>query len=87
MNEQITDTVIRRVGGDMRDEDAETRSEAARVMGQARSEKKAVAVRENGKLGGRPKNIPASDSVKKSVSEAQKLRWRRWREQKAADGA
>jgi len=31
------------------------RSEAARILGSARSEKKATAVRENGKLGGRPR--------------------------------
>lgn len=31
------------------------RSEAARLLGSARSEKKAAAVRENGKLGGRPR--------------------------------
>ncbi len=31
------------------------RSDAARMLGSARSEKKAAAVRENGKLGGRPR--------------------------------
>jgi hypothetical protein len=38
------------------------RSEAARLLGQARSPKKAAAVRENGKLGGRPK-APARVTV------------------------
>jgi len=33
------------------------RSEAARLLGQARTPRKAAAVRENGKLGGRPRKV------------------------------
>ena len=40
------------LGSLLRGEDAEARREAARMMGRARSEKKAAASRENGKKGG-----------------------------------
>ena len=40
------------LGSLLRSEDAEARREAARMMGRARSEKKAASSRENGKKGG-----------------------------------
>jgi len=41
---------------------AEMRREAARQMGMARTAKKAAAVRENGKKGGRPRKKPIEET-------------------------
>jgi hypothetical protein len=60
--------------------DAETRSEAARLMGAVRSERKASAVRANGKLGGRPKGSTQTEAARQKISEAAR---RRWAERKA----
>lgn len=39
-------------------------SEAARLLGQVRTERKAKASRENGKLGGRPRKLTAEERAK-----------------------
>ena len=46
------------------DLDKQARIEAARIMGRAKSEKKAAAVRINGKLGGRPRKAPKESLTK-----------------------
>jgi hypothetical protein len=46
------------------------RSEAARLLGSARSAKKAAAVRENGKLGGRPRTITQQKPLVLTVQKA-----------------
>lgn len=59
--------------------DAILRRAAARQLGQARSERKSAAVRENGKKGGRPAGTKTSAAAKARMREAQ--RQRRAREQ------
>jgi len=61
--------------------EATLRREAARRLGQARSEKKRAAVRENGKKGGRPPGTRTSDEAKARMREAQRERRRREKEQ------
>jgi hypothetical protein len=51
--------------------EAEERREAARRLGQARSERKAAAVRENGKKGGRPPGSRNSAETKARMQQAQ----------------
>ncbi len=48
--------------------------EAARLMGQVRTHAKAVAARENGKRGGRPKGIPMTAEARRKISEALRQR-------------
>ena len=57
------------------------RQEAARRLGQATSERKRAAVRENGKKGGRPRGSRTSGAARARMSAAQ--RQRRAREQEA----
>ena len=52
--------------------DAAARREAARLMGQATTVQKATAARENGRRGGRPKGIPASEETRRKISEARR---------------
>ena len=54
--------------------DGDARREAARLMGQASTEQKAAAARTNGRKGGRPKGIPASEETKRKISEARRRR-------------
>lgn len=56
------------------DEDvsAEARAQAARLMGQVRSEAKARAARENGRRGGRPPGIPQSEETRRKISQAKR---------------
>ena len=61
-------------GGDLQGGDADTRRLAARMMGQASTNAKAAAARANGKKGGRPKGIPASEETKRRISEARRRR-------------
>ena len=51
--------------------------QAARILGSTRSLKKAEAVRENGKKGGRPKGYRVSTETRLKQSEAMKDYWRR----------
>ncbi len=55
-------------------DDLAARREAARLMGQVRTDAKATAARENGKRGGRPKGIPMSDETRRKISEAKRAR-------------
>ena len=59
-------------GGDLQGGDADTRRLAARMMGQASTNAKAAAARKNGKMGGRPKGIPASEETKRKISESRR---------------
>jgi hypothetical protein len=52
----------------------ELRNRAARLIGQARTEAKARAARENGRKGGRPPGIPVSEETKRKISEAMRNR-------------
>lgn len=61
-------------GADLRGADAETRREAARLMGQAATEAKAKAARENGKRGGRPKGMVVSEETRRKISESRRDR-------------
>ena len=54
-------------------EDPENRHIAAKLLGQAKSEAKAKAARENGKLGGRPKGTVVSDETKRKISETKRM--------------
>lgn len=54
--------------------DAALRQEAARAMGQASSEAKRAAVRENGKRGGRPRGSQTTPEAKARMGAAQKQR-------------
>ena len=72
--------------GDSREEaaalrEAALRREAARQMGQAKSERKRAAVRENGKKGGRPRGGQTSAEARARMSAAQQER--RAREQQS----
>jgi hypothetical protein len=57
-------------------EQSEALRQAAAAMGRVKSEKKAAAVRENGKLGGRPKGPgkPHSEETKERMRAAQAAR-------------
>lgn len=57
-------------GATLQDGTEEARREAARLMGSARSERKTLTARENGKSGGRPKGVGQSDETKAKISEA-----------------
>ena len=59
-------------GADLKGGDADARREAARLMGKATTEQKATAARANGRKGGRPKGIPASEETKRKISEARR---------------
>lgn len=61
-------------GAALHNEDADARKEAARLLGQSRSEAKIRAARENGRKGGRPKGIPVSEETRKKMSESKKTR-------------
>ena len=61
-----------RGGAALQGGDADARQEAARLMGQARTDAKTAAARENGKKGGRPKGIPASAETKRKISESRR---------------
>ena len=52
--------------------DGDARREAARLMGQASTDAKARAAQENGRKGGRPKGIPASEETKRRISESRR---------------
>ena len=54
---------------------AELRREAARLLGRVRSERKTIAARENGKLGGRPKDYAVSEDTKRRIAEGVRRRW------------
>ena len=54
----------------VKDASEEARREAARLMGLAKSEEKAAAARENGKLGGRKVGTPQSEETKAKISAA-----------------
>jgi hypothetical protein len=60
-------------GGDVID--TEWRRMAARLMGSVRSEKKAAAARQNGKLGGRPKNYQVGEETRKRIADSMRRRW------------
>jgi hypothetical protein len=62
--------------------DTEWRRAAARLLGSARSEKKAAAARQNGKRGGRPKNYQVGEETRKRIADSMK---RRWAERKGAE--
>lgn len=47
-------------------------SEAARILGQMKSDKKTAAARENGKKGG---THVVTDEMRQKISESQKRRW------------
>jgi hypothetical protein len=71
-------------GKEMRDSDAQVRSEAARAMGRARTPaKQAAAVKRAEKR----KGIPLSEERKEQIRQAQLLRWERYRAEKAAQAA
>lgn len=72
-------------GANLRGEDAETRSLAAKLLGSVRTEKKAQASRENGrKYGG---NRIVTDEMREKMREAQRLRRERERTELEASGA
>lgn len=58
-----------------KDASEEARAEAARLMGSARSARKTAAVRENGKLGGRPKGSTQTPEAKERMAAARKALW------------
>ena len=66
------------------DPDPDARSEAARLLGTIRSERKANAVRENARLGGRPKGMTLTDETRQRIAEAQRRRWAERKEQRKA---
>ena len=59
--------------------DRSAMSEAARQMGSVRSAKKAAAVRENGKRGGRPVGTPQSQETREKIAQAARERWAKHR--------
>ncbi len=61
-------------GADLQGGDADARREAARLMGQASTEVKAQAARENGKRGGRPRGMVVSEETRRKISETKRLR-------------
>ena len=61
-------------GADLQGGDADARREAARLMGQASTEAKVLAARENGKRGGRPKGMVVSEETRRRISETKRLR-------------
>jgi DNA invertase Pin-like site-specific DNA recombinase len=60
----------KKTGKDLQGGDSQTRSEAARLMGQAVTEKKQEAARENGKKGGRPPGTPMSEEAREKIRQA-----------------
>lgn len=62
------------MGSDLQSNDEEKRRSAARLMGQANTEAKAQAARENGKRGGRPKGMVVSEETRRKISEAKRQR-------------
>lgn len=67
-------------------DEAEILREAARIAGSKRTERKAATARENGKKGGRPAGTLASEETKLRMSNSQKARWER-RKQDMAEKA
>lgn len=63
----------------------EARHQAARLMGQARSERKRAAVRENGKKGGRPRGSTNNPESRAKMRDAQRQRREREAAQRVAD--
>ena len=63
------------VGLATKDAGEEARREAARLMGLARTERKAASSRKNGQAGGRPKGSPMSEDAKARISAANRARW------------
>ncbi len=61
-------------GADLQGGDADARREAARLMGQASTEAKVLAARENGKRGGRPKGMVVSAETRRKISETKRSR-------------
>lgn len=53
-------------------ENAEARSQAARLLGRSKTEAKARAARENGRKGGRPKGIPVSEETRRKMGDSKK---------------
>ena len=76
--ESMTDSHAPKTAPDSREEatlrEATLRQEAARRLGQATSERKAAAVRENGKKGGRPAGSRNSAASKARMRDAQRQR-------------
>ena len=54
------------------DPQQQSRREAARLMGKVRTEAKRVAVRRNGRLGGRPKGYRVTDDTRKKISQTKR---------------
>jgi len=57
-----------------KDADQDLLREAARALGRRRSPKKSAAARKNGKKGGRPPGIPASEETKAKIRASQAQR-------------
>jgi len=66
------------------DSDPVERSEAARLLGKVSTDRKAEAARENGKLGGKPKNATDSEETRRLKSDKAKAAWA-LRKQKAGN--
>jgi hypothetical protein len=62
------------LGHQLQSGDEAARREAARVLGQAATQRKGVAARENGKKGGRPKGGATSEESRARMREAQRRR-------------
>jgi hypothetical protein len=62
-------------GADLQGGGDEARSEAARLMGSSKSDRKRAAAQENGQLGGRPKGTGQSEETKRKIAEAARQRW------------
>ena len=59
-------------GADLQGGSADARRKAARLMGQASTDAKARAAKENGRKGGRPKGTPMSEEAKRKISAARR---------------
>ena len=67
----------KKTGKELQGGDSQTRSEAARLMGQAVTDKKQEAARENGKKGGRPPGTPMSEEAREKIRQALREKTRR----------
>jgi hypothetical protein len=68
----------------MMEQQTDARSEAARLMGRVRSERKTIAARENGRKGGRPEGYKLSEETKQKIGAANRARWEQKRQAEEA---